>query len=86
MMFSGVLQGAGDTVIITLATLTSLSVRVVTGYLTAHFGILDYSAAWIPIPIGWTFWSIIIYSRYFSGKWKSKAVVGRLSRAAESAE
>jgi len=83
MMFSGVLQGAGDTVIITIATLTSLSIRVFTGYITAYLGILDYSAAWIPIPLGWFFWSIIIYSRYFSGKWKNKAVAGRYSRVAE---
>jgi putative MATE family efflux protein len=79
MMFSGVLQGAGDTVIITLATLTSLSTRVVLGYLAAHFEILGYSAAWMPVPLGWLFWATIIYSRYFSGKWKNKAVAGRLS-------
>jgi len=85
MMFSGVLQGAGDTVVISVATLTSLTVRVVIGYTAAHFGWMDYSAAWIPIPIGWVFWSIIIYSRYFSGKWKTKAIAGKLSHTEDSA-
>jgi len=85
MMFSGVLQGAGDTIIISIATLTSLSVRVFTGYITAYFEILDYSAAWIPIPMGWVCWSIIIWSRYFSGKWKSKAVAGKFSHAGKNA-
>ena len=79
MMFSGVLQGAGDTIVISIATLTSLSVRVFTGYMAVHLGILGYSAAWIPIPVGWVCWSIIIYSRYFSGKWKNKAVAGKFS-------
>lgn len=79
MMFSGLLQGAGDTIIITIASLVSLTFRVVCGYTMAHFGILGYSAAWIPIPFGWMCWSIIIYTRYFSGKWKNKVLVGSLS-------
>jgi len=84
MMFGGVLQGAGDTVVISIATLTSLTVRVVTGYTAAHLGWMDYSAAWIPIPIGWVFWAIIIYSRYFSGKWKTKAVAGKFSHSKDN--
>ena len=86
MMFSGVLQGAGDTVVITLASLTSLVVRVVSGYTLAHFGLLGYSAAWVPVPLGWVCWSAIIYSRFFSGKWKDKVLVGNLnSNEAEGA-
>lgn len=79
MMFSGVLQGAGDTFIISIASLASLSTRVAAGYITAHFGILDYSAAWIPVPFGWVFWAIIIYTRFFSGKWLSKTVAGKFA-------
>lgn len=75
MMFSGLLQGAGDTVIITFASLTALTFRVVCGYSLAYFGILGYNAAWLPVPFGWMCWSAIIYTRYFSGKWKSKVIV-----------
>jgi len=84
MMFSGVLQGAGDTFIISMASLTALSIRVTTGYLAAHFGLLGYSAAWLPVPLGWVFWGIIIYIRFFSGKWLSKAVAGKYAESAKT--
>jgi len=77
MTLGGVLQGAGDTVILSASTLTSLTVRVTTGYLAAYLGILGYNAAWVTFPIGWVCWGIIAYSRYFSGKWKQKAVAGK---------
>lgn len=79
LMFSGVLQGAGDTFIISIASLTALTIRVSFGYLAAYFGILGYSAAWVPVPIGWVFWAAIIYARFFSKKWLSKAIVGKFA-------
>jgi len=82
---SGILQGAGDTVFITVASVASITVRVVLGYLLAYFEILGYSAAWIPVPLGWVCFSIIIWSRFFSGKWKNKAIAGRYSRVENKA-
>ncbi|MCL2409551.1 MAG: MATE family efflux transporter [Oscillospiraceae bacterium] len=77
MSVGGLLQGSGDTIIQALATLSALAIRVVTGYLAVHFGILEYSAAWVTLPIGWFFAALISYSRYFKGGWKNKAVAVR---------
>jgi putative MATE family efflux protein len=75
MTLNGVLQGAGDIVIQSFATLLALGVRVAFGYLGVHFGFLDYHAAWVTEPVGMAIATIIIVIRYASGKWKTKAVV-----------
>jgi Na+-driven multidrug efflux pump len=76
----GVLQGAGDTIMQSIATLSALGVRIAASYLLVYFGILGYSAAWEATPIGWAFAAIIAYTRYFTGGWKKKAVAGSLSK------
>ncbi|MDR1590279.1 MAG: MATE family efflux transporter [Oscillospiraceae bacterium] len=76
MTLGGVLQGAGDTVLQSAATLTALAVRVVVGYVGVAVGFLGYSAAWITLPIGWVFALVITNIRYYTGGWKKKAVVG----------
>jgi len=80
MSVGGLLQGAGDTLLLSSATLTALVARVSLGYLSVHFGILGYNAAWIPHPIGWFLAAVIVYTRYFTGGWKHKAVAGNLKR------
>jgi putative MATE family efflux protein len=77
---NGLLQGAGDTLIISISTLVALFVRVFTGYMAVYFGWLEVEAAWITMPIGWFFAAVITFSRYFSGAWKKKAVAGKLKR------
>ena len=77
--FGGLLQGAGDTVILSATTLISLAIRIVTGYSAVHFGLLGYNAAWVTFPIGWIISIIILGTRYFTGAWKKKAVAGKLS-------
>ena len=77
--FAGLLQGAGDTLILSATTLTSLAIRIVTGYSAVYFGLLGYSASWVTFPIGWIISIIILGSRYFTGVWKKKAVAGKLS-------
>ncbi|MCL2391783.1 MAG: MATE family efflux transporter [Oscillospiraceae bacterium] len=74
MTVSGVLQGAGDTVVQSAATLIALAIRVSTGYLAVYLGVLGYSAAWMTTPLGWGVVSLILCARYFTGKWKTKAV------------
>jgi len=76
----GLLQGAGDTVLQSAATIIALVVRIVTSYLFVHFGLLGYNAAWVTNPIGWGFATIIIYTRYFTGGWKKKAIAGDLQK------
>jgi len=72
---AGVLQGAGDTLFQSAATVLALVIRVLTAYIAIGAGWLGYSAAWETMPIGWLFAAIITYTRYFSGKWKKKAVI-----------
>lgn len=75
MVINGVLQGAGDIVIQSVATFLALGIKVSLGYLGVYFGILGYQAAWVTDPIGMSIATIIIVARYASGKWKTKAVV-----------
>jgi len=77
---SGLLQGAGDTILISISTLTALIIRIVIGYLSVHMGWMGPEAAWIAMPIGWVFAIIITFTRYFTGGWKTKAVAGRFKR------
>lgn len=75
----GVFQGSGDVLTQSAITLTALVIRVVLGYIGVHAGILDYEAAWVTTPVGWIAALIISLIRYFTGGWKKKAVVGKLS-------
>lgn len=63
----GVLRGAGDMVVFTLANLINLSIRVfVAYYFAASWGI---AAVWIAVPIGWFANYAISFIRYLTGKW-----------------
>ena len=77
MLLGGVLQGAGDTVLQSAATLTALVIRVVVGYIGVHFGFLGYAAAWNTMPMGWAAAAVITQIRYFTGGWKKKAIASR---------
>jgi putative MATE family efflux protein len=75
MTLGGVLQGAGDTVLQSAATLTALILRIVVGYVGVYFGWFGYAAAWSTSPIGWAAAVLITNIRYFTGGWKKKALV-----------
>jgi putative MATE family efflux protein len=75
IVVSGVLQGAGDIAVQSIAMLSALVIRVATGYLGVHFGLLGYNVAWVSDVISWSALILIVTLRYASGKWKSKAVV-----------
>ena len=80
----GALQGAGDTVLFSIATLTALGIRVIGGYLSTYMGWLGYNAAWVVIPIGWSAALIIVVVRYLTGGWKKKAVAGKYADEGEA--
>ena len=69
------LSGSGDAITSTIAMLTTLSVRVLTAYLLAYVFHWGYNVAWVTMPIGWILAACVSYTRYFSGKWKSKVIV-----------
>jgi putative MATE family efflux protein len=73
-LLGGVLQGSGDVVIQSVATLSALIIRVAVGYIGVHLGFLGYEAAWVTNPMGWVAAILITTIRYASGKWKTKAV------------
>ena len=77
---AGLLQGAGDTVLQSITTLSALGTQIIAAYTLVHFGLLGYSAAWTTTPIGWAVAMIISHTRFFTGGWKKKAVAGKLSR------
>jgi putative MATE family efflux protein len=77
MTLGGVLQGAGDTVLQSAATLSALIIRIVLGYAGVHFGWFGYAAAWSTNPIGWAAAVLITNIRYFTGGWKKKVLVSR---------
>ncbi len=74
MVFNGVLRGAGDAWVPTMTTVTSLAVRVGSAYLLVNTA-MTYRGIWWSIPIGWSVAVLVPIYRYFSGVWKTKAVV-----------
>jgi putative MATE family efflux protein len=72
---SGVLRGAGATVIPMITTILSLwAIRLPGAYLLSQkFG---ETGIWWAIPIGWAMGLIMSYAYYLTGKWKEKVVVG----------
>ena len=69
MAADGVLRGAGDMKLFTIANLVNLSIRVIMAMtLAPRFGI---AWVWYAVPIGWTANFVISYLEYRTGKWKS---------------
>ncbi|OQX75704.1 MAG: MATE family efflux transporter [Bacteroidetes bacterium 4484_249] len=71
---SGVMRGAGDTLIPMFITLFALwFVRIpLSYYLSQHIG---ETGIWWSIPIGWFLGMSLTYFYYLTGRWKKKAVV-----------
>jgi putative MATE family efflux protein len=73
-IYTGVLRGAGDTLIPMFITLLSLWViRIpVASFLSDAIG---YVGIWWSIPIAWSIGTICAYLYYSTGRWKNKGVV-----------
>lgn len=70
MITDGLLRGAGDMVMFTVANLVNLGIRVVVAVtLAPRFGI---AMVWIAVPIGWLANYVISFSQYRTGKWMRK--------------
>lgn len=69
----GVLRGAGDVVVFTLANLINLGIRVAFSFGMA--GVIGVQAVWIAVPMGWTANYLISLARYLSGKWTKKKLI-----------
>ena len=69
----GVLRGAGDVVVFTLANLLNLTIRVTFAF--AFATVLGVQAVWMAVPIGWTSNFLVSFIRYLSGKWSEKQLI-----------
>jgi len=68
MIVDGLLRGAGDMKIFTIANLVNLFIRVAFAVILApRYGI---SMVWFAVPIGWFANWIISFAQYSTGKWK----------------
>ena len=70
MITDGLLRGAGDMKVFTIANIVNLSIRVLVAFIAAPvFGI---EMVWVAVPIGWAANWLISYWGYHTGKWKSR--------------
>lgn len=69
----GVLRGAGDVIVFTLANLVNLSIRVIIAF--ALSPIWGVQAVWIAVPMGWAANYLISFINYLSGRWSSKKLI-----------
>lgn len=69
----GVLRGAGDVFVFTIANLVNLAFRVSFAFLMAP--LIGVQAVWFAVPIGWIINYIISGLRYLTGKWSQKKLV-----------
>lgn len=68
MITDGLLRGAGDMVMFTVANMVNLGIRVFASMLFAPmFGV---EVVWIVVPIGWLANFLISFAEYRTGKWK----------------
>lgn len=68
MAVDGLLRGAGDMKMFTIANLVNLTIRVaIAKILAPHYGI---AMVWYAVPIGWFANWLISFSQYRTGKWR----------------
>ncbi len=68
MITDGVLRGAGDMKVFTVANLVNLTIRV---FVAFHFApVWGVAAVWYAVPMGWTANYLLSFGRYLTGKWK----------------
>ncbi|MBQ7290508.1 MAG: MATE family efflux transporter [Clostridia bacterium] len=68
MSTDGLLRGAGDMVMFTVANLINLSLRVILA--TALAPIFGVEFVWYAVPVGWLINFALGYLQYRTGKWK----------------
>lgn len=69
----GVLRGAGDVVIFTLANLINLGIRVAVSFCFAP--VIGVQAVWFAVPMGWAVNYFISFIRFLTGKWSRKKLI-----------
>lgn len=75
LLSNGMFQGCGDVVFTAISTLTNLFLRCIVAYIMAYLTPIGAAAAWVSVPIGWTYGLILGACRYKWGPWRNKALV-----------
>lgn len=70
----GVLKGAGDVLVFTLANLINLGIRVFVSFRFA--GSLGVEAVWYAVPMGWAVNYLISFLWFLTGKWSRRKIIG----------
>lgn len=73
--YQNVIRGAGDVNTCMVAGMTELAGRVIFAYVLAS--LIGVVGIWIATPLSWGCGCIVPVVRYYSGKWKGKAIVTR---------
>ncbi len=69
MITDGLLRGAGDMKMFTVANMVNLGIRVLASMaLAPRFGV---AVVWFVVPVGWLANYLISYAEYRTGKWKN---------------
>lgn len=69
----GVLRGAGDVVVFTLANLVNLAIRV---FVSFHYApVWGIEAIWYAVPMGWAANYIISFIWLLTGRWSRKKII-----------
>ena len=72
MITDGLLRGAGDMVMFTVANMVNLGIRVFASMIFAPgFGV---KVVWMVVPIGWIANFLISYAEYRTGKWERRII------------
>lgn len=69
----GLLRGAGDVVVFTIANLVNLAIRVLVA--AAFAPVWGVQAVWFAVPMGWGMNYLISFSRYLTGKWSKVRLI-----------
>lgn len=69
----GVLKGAGDVAVFTLANLINLGIRVFVSFRFA--GTWGVEAVWYAVPMGWTVNFLISFLWFLTGSWSRRKVI-----------
>ena len=75
MSSAGILTGSGDVLAAACVTLSVLGVRVAATYIFNYGFHLGFPSLYYANPIGWAFGFIVVWLRFRTGIWETKAVV-----------
>ena len=75
MSSAGILTGSGDVLAAACVTLSVLGVRVAATYIFNYGFHMGFPSLYYANPIGWAFGFIVVWLRFRTGIWETKAVV-----------